>query len=249
MPEGSLRKELKREHPRIALFLDFDGTLADLALVPDGVIVEPWLPQALDRLRERLQGALAIVTGRPVSFIDDRMAPHRFDVAGLHGAEMRLAGHYEEEVVDQTPMRATVAWLKTLTEGTHFIVEDKGLSVALHWRLAPEAEELAKSLMREVQERLGKTFRLQEGKFVMEAVPAHAAKGVAIEQLLKLPAYAGRAPVFVGDDVTDEHGFAVVRGLGGYSVQVGGDVTLAQYKVRNPRAVRRHIRYWADRSL
>ncbi len=248
MLETNLRRELRQPQPCLALFLDFDGTLADLAPVPDAVTVEPWLPEALHRIGEALQGALAIVTGRPVAFIDDRLAPYRFDVAGLHGAELRLAGQCFQEAADEAPLRRTVQWLDAVARGSGLVVEDKGLSVALHWRLAPQLEKLAKSLAREALEQLGPDFRLQEGKSVIEVLPATAAKGNAIRHLVNQPAYAGRAPIFIGDDIGDEHGFDVVRGLGGYSVRVGDEKTSAQYRMASPAVVRRHIRFWADRA-
>jgi trehalose 6-phosphate phosphatase len=249
VPEVNLRREFRRQHPNLALFLDFDGTLADLALRPEAVEIEPWLPDVLDRLRNRLDGALAIVTGRPVSYIEAKMAPHRFDIAGLHGAEFRLSGHYSALPVDASQIRRTIRWLNAETRGTGLVIEEKKLSVALHWRLVPHLEEVARSLMKAAALQLGDDFRLQEGKFVLEAIPVQAIKSGVIEKLMSFPAYASRTPIFIGDDATDEEGFAVVRGLAGYSVKVGNEPTLAQYRIANPTLVRKHLRFWSDRTF
>jgi trehalose 6-phosphate phosphatase len=141
-----------------------------------------------------------------------------------------------------------VQWLNAQSCGTGLVLEEKRLSVALHWRLVPHLEERAKSLMKIASMQLGDEYKLQEGKFVMEAIPAQAAKSGVIEMLMARPVYAHRTPIFICDDVTDEEGFAVVRALGGYSVKVGDEPTLAQYRLANPKRVRRHLRFWSDRA-
>ena len=232
----------------VALFLDFDGTLVDIAPRPDQVRVEEDLPRDLRRLHARLGGALAIVTGRPVSVIDGFLAPERFDVAGLHGVERRtgatLAGRHPEDYPD---LRAGVARLTRETADLPAIlVEDKGCSVALHWRLAtPSDAARAQAVVAAVADTLHPGFRLQRGKAVAEILPADATKGHAIRAFLRAAPYAGRQAVFLGDDVTDEEGFADVNEDGGVSVKVGGGPTIAERRLAGPEAVRDCLARWA----
>lgn len=233
----------------IALFLDFDGTLAEIAPRPDAVQVEAGLPAVLERLRDRLGGALAIVTGRPVAVIDDFLAPARLDAAGLHGVERRVGGALTGGRADDHPR------LRTEVEHLHgaardlggVLIEDKGASVAVHWRLAlaPEAER-AEAMVRAAAAALGPDYRLQLGKAVGEIVPAQATKAHAIRALMARAPYAGRRPVFLGDDRTDEIAFASIAEDGGVAVRVGEGETLAARRLADPAAVRALLRGWAD---
>jgi trehalose 6-phosphate phosphatase len=128
------------------------------------------------------------------------------------------------------------------------IVEDKDISVALHWRLAPQAHDEALDLMRAIAERMAPLVRLQEGKAVAELVPAGASKGTAIAQLMATPPYAGRVPVFIGDDVTDEHGFEAVNALGGLSIRIGDGETRADLRLASPTALRAILLGAAERG-
>jgi trehalose 6-phosphate phosphatase len=208
---------------RDALFLDFDGTLVDIAPTPDSVRPAPGLPDLLDALSRRLGGALAIVTGRPVEAVDRFLSPLRLPVAGLHGRDRRLAdGSRERGAVDRGAVDAARVRLRALAErwpGT--VIEDKGESVALHYRQAPEAGAAALEEALAIEAGSGGALRLVPGKMVVELVPAGADKGAAVLALLDLPPFRGRVPVFAGDDVTDEAGFAAVNRLGGLSVRVG----------------------------
>jgi trehalose 6-phosphate phosphatase len=228
-----------------ALFLDFDGTLADLAPHPDAVTIDADLGDVLAQLARRLDGALAIVTGRPIALIDRHFAPHRFEVAGLHGAEIRLRGTLYEAAHDPR-LPLLVARLKdrfALSPGV--VIEDKGGSVAVHWRLAPDAQPDVAAALRDGLERLGPGWRLLQGKAVLELLPAAASKGDAIRALLREPPFRGRRPVFAGDDVTDEDGFAFVQTAGGLAFRVGPEPTLARRRISSPAALRRVIRSWA----
>jgi trehalose 6-phosphate phosphatase len=208
---------------RDALFLDFDGTLVDIAPTPDSVRPAPGLPALLDALSRRLDGALAIVTGRPVEAVDGFLAPHRLPVAGLHGRDRRLAdGSRARAAVNPVAVEAARVRLRALSArwpGT--LIEDKGESVALHFRQAPEAAAAAREEALAVEAASGGALRLVPGKMVVELVPSGADKGTAIRDLLGLPPFRGRVPVFAGDDVTDEAGFAAVNALGGLAVRVG----------------------------
>lgn len=233
----------------LALFLDFDGTLVEIAPRPDQVTVDPALAPALLRLRDRLGGALAIVTGRPVGVIDGFLAPARLDVAGLHGVEHRAGGVVTGGgATDHPALRARVADLHAAVDGLgSVLIEDKGASVAVHWRLAtPSDAEKAEAAVRAVAAGLGAAYRLQLGKAVGEIVPASATKGHAIRAFAGQAPYAGRRAVFLGDDLTDEKAFAVVNAQGGVSVRVGPSETIATRRLPDPEAVRKLLYAWAD---
>lgn len=233
----------------IALFLDFDGTLAEIAPTPDSVQVEAGLVDTLERLRARLGGALAIVTGRPISVIDGFLAPARLDAAGLHGVERRVGGAITGGRAEDHPdLREQV---ERLNEGARplakVLIEDKGASVAVHWRLASPADAArAEALVVAAAEALGGAYRLQLGKAVGEIVPAQATKAHAIRALMERAPYAGRRPVFLGDDRTDEIAFASVSEDGGVAVRVGDGETVASRRLADPAAVRALLRDWAD---
>lgn len=233
----------------IALFLDFDGTLAEIAPRPDAVLVEPGLVETLERLRDRLGGALAIVTGRPVSVIDGFLAPARLDAAGLHGVERRVGGTLEGGRAEDHPdLRRQVERLQAESAALpNVLIEDKGASVAVHWRLAsPGDAERAETLVKVASEALGGAYRLQLGKAVGEIVPAQATKAHAIRAFLERAPYAGRRPVFFGDDRTDEIAFAAVNEDGGVAVRVGDGDTVASRRLPDPAAVRALLRDWAE---
>ncbi len=231
----------------IALFLDFDGTLVEIAPSPADVRLDRRVPAALDALRGHLSGALALVSGRPISFLDDVLTPYRFDTAALHGADVRLGGEVLTQAHASAEMRLAVRDLVRFANShVGIIVEDKHISVALHWRLAPHVHDEALDLMRSIAERIGPLVRLQAGKAVAELVPASASKGTAIAQLMQAAPYAGRVPVFIGDDVTDEHGFEAVNALGGLSIRIGDGETLAPLRLPSPTALRAILLNAAD---
>lgn len=231
-----------------ALFLDFDGTLVEIAARPDVVAVDPALGGVLARLSLALDGALAIVSGRPIAAIDDFLTPHRFDVAGLHGAEYRLGDRLSPcDPARHPALRRALADLEArfgIVPG--LLVEDKGCSFALHWRLAPERAGEALETAEAAAVALGPDYRLQRGKAVAEILPAGAAKGPVIERFLSEPGYQGRVPAFIGDDLTDEGGFAAVRARGGVSVRVGEGPTGAAKRIPSPAALRTLLFRWAE---
>lgn len=232
----------------IALFLDFDGTLAEIAPRPDAVQVAPGLVETLEKLRERLGGALAIVTGRPVSVIDGFLAPARLDAAGLHGVERRVDGTLAGGRAEDHPdLRRQVERLRAESAAlADVLIEDKGASVAVHWRLAnPEDAGRAEALVKAAAETLGGAYRLQLGKAVGEIVPALATKAHAIRAFMEQTPYAGRRPVFFGDDRTDEIAFASVNEDGGIAVRVGDGDTVAGRRLPDPAAVRALLQHWA----
>ena len=220
---------------QIALFLDFDGTLVEIAPSPEDVRLDRRVAPALQALRIQLGGALALVSGRPITFLDEVLAPHRFDIAGLHGAQIRADGEVRAQSDTPENMRDALRDLVRFANShVGIIVEDKRISTALHWRLAPELQDEALDLMRTTAAKLGPGVRLQEGK-------AGTSSGNAIAWLMATSAYAGRRPVFIGDDITDEDGFEAVNAMGGLSVRIGADrQSHAMMRIASPTALR-HI--------
>ena len=220
-----------------AVFLDFDGTLVDLAPTPDGVRLEPGVVEALALLAERHGGALAVISGRPVGQIDAMLAPLTLPVAGVHGVERRGAdGQFS---VAATPdVSAVLARAQALAAGhPGLLVEQKRGAVALHYRLAPELEALCvQEMTAAVQACPG--ILLLHGKMVLEAKPAATDKGGAIAAFLREAPFAGRRPVFAGDDTTDEAGFAYVQHVGGQGVKVGRGPSAAALRLASPGALR-----------
>lgn len=223
-----------------ALFLDVDGCLLDFADRPDAVAVPASLRAALEALANRLGGALALVSGRSIATIDALFAPLRLPAAGLHGLERRTGDGLMREAPAPAPLLEKVRKDARLLAATHpgALVEDKGAAVALHWRQAPEAADALRQFADAVLPWLH-GYRLQPGDHVVELRPASADKGDAIAAFMEEPPFAGRRPVFAGDDLTDEHGFAVVDERDGLSILVGGRKgSAARYGLRDPSALR-----------
>lgn len=231
-----------------ALFLDFDGTLAEIVERPDAVTVDPTLPGILTRLQERLGGALAIISGRPIAFLDQRLTPHEFDIAGLHGIEHRIGGKLSPCDPGEHPqLREMVARLnEAVAPKPGVLVEDKGCSVAIHWRLAPQEKEFALATAHAAVEALGGEYRVQHGKAVAEILPSAAGKGKVIERFMQQAPYEGRRPIFVGDDLTDENGFKTVNAQGGLSVRIGSGETIAKTRLATPADLRHALAKWAS---
>lgn len=231
-----------------AIFLDFDGTLVEIAARPEAVIVDPALPDLLGRLRATSGEALAIITGRSIAVIDGFLPGLALDVCGLHGMERRRFGQTSRiEAENLEALRAAVPALQArLADRPGIIIEDKGESLALHWRLAPEAEPLIRQVAAEAVGLTGPAFRVQDGKALVEIVPDASGKGRAIEDLMADPPYRGRRPLFIGDDVTDENGFAAVNALGGMTIKVGAGKTRAHRRIESPAALRGWLAGFAD---
>jgi trehalose 6-phosphate phosphatase len=231
----------------LALFLDFDGTLVDIVDHPDAVAVEPDLPEALRAVSQRLGGALAIVSGRPVAFLDRHLGEGAFDAAGLHGLERRLRGAFVGcRPEDHPRLRGGIVDLKVrFLADPRVVIEDKGCSVAVHWRMAPDRTDEAREAAETLADHLGPDYRIQKGKAVAEILPAAAGKGRVIASFLDESPYRGRRPIFVGDDLTDEHGFETVNARGGISVRIGMGPTLASVRLPSPAALRECLRAWA----
>lgn len=218
---------------RWALFLDADGTLVDFADHPERVVVSGRLVRRLAELAETLDGALALVSGRRIEFLDRMFAPLRLPSAGMHGLQRRGPGQDTPAPAEPPEaLRAARADAARLLERyPQAVVEDKGEALALHWRAMPEAAADLQAFAMQVLTRLP-DYHLQPGDHVVELRPQRGDKGAAIEAFLEEPPFRGRRPVFVGDDLTDEHGFEVVNMRDGLSVLVGN---------RGPSAARHRL--------
>lgn len=199
----------------IALFLDLDGTLIDIAATPDAVRVGPELLHSLAELSGRLGGALACISGRAYGDLSRLVGRSGVALVGSHGAELLQPAPHDPRMAQlaQQCTRALQPWPGTL-------VEQKPCGLALHWRLAPQAEGAIRVLGAEMARALH-THALKEGKKVLELVPKAASKGSALRALMEQPPYRGRKPVFIGDDYTDISAMQAARALGGWAIAVG----------------------------
>jgi len=224
-----------------SLFLDVDGTLLALADTPTAVMVDDALKELLARVARSLGGALALVSGRNIDAIDRLFAPLRLPVAGLHGLERRTASgtlHTAgESRARLDPVRACLAAFVEAHPGT--LLEDKGGTLALHYRLAAHFAETARRVIDAAAQALP-GYHVQEGKMVLELKPAGITKATAVQAFMQEPPFRGRTPVFVGDDITDRDGLRFAEGAGGVSIAVGDRIE-GQYRLADPEQVRRWL--------
>ncbi|MGI4983789.1 MAG: trehalose-phosphatase [Janthinobacterium lividum] len=221
-----------------AFFFDFDGTLCALAPTPDGVQVAPRVPVLLGALRDRSNQALAIVTGRPIGDIDRFLAPLHLPIAGSHGAERRGLDGETVRVGFGDPRLRDMQRLLEEVVAAHpgLLLEVKGAGLAVHYRAAPQHAAVAERATQQAVALHGDAFVLQPGKMVFEIKPQGVDKGRAIRHFMTGAPFAGRTPLFAGDDLTDEKGFAVVNELGGLSVKIGEGETLATLRLPSVEA-------------
>jgi trehalose 6-phosphate phosphatase len=246
--DDASRMDLPGGPAAYAFFLDIDGTLLDIADTPGGVSVEPRLLDTVRRLHAAAGGALALISGRSVAGVDRLLAPLRLPIAGQHGAERRdAAGAAHAHSVCAAQWGALRRCIATWAEAVPGVLfEDKGISLAVHYRQAPHLGGAVLHALRECLERFGDEFRLQPGKMILEVQPAGKDKGTATMDFMQEAPFAGRIPVFVGDDISDEHGFAVVNSLGGHSVKVGPGPPDARWRMPDVATVRRWLRELAE---
>lgn len=226
-----------------ALFLDVDGSLLDLAERPDAVRVGPDVQRLLMRLQALTEGALALISGRALHDIDSLFSPLQLPAAGEHGVERRDADrNVRFRIFDGNLLRRAAKRLEAVAAAHEgLILERKRYSLALHYRLAPELADRVRAAVAAEASAQGDAFEVQAGKFVYELKPAGINKGSAIAQFMSEKPFAGRLPVFLGDDLTDEYGFETVNQLGGHSVKVGSGPTAARFRLEDARAARRWL--------
>ena len=225
------------------MFLDIDGTLLELAATPDGVRVGSAVAKLLPTLAEVLAGALALITGRTLADADGLFPELALPIAGQYGLVRRAAdGTVHEHPVppELAALRAEITDFAARHDG--LVLEDKGTTLALHYRGVPHlASHVHRMVRAHVAEAGDASWRLQPGKAMVEIGPTGRDKGTAIQEYMAEPPFRGRMPVFVGDDRSDEQGFAAVEDLGGLAIKVGPGRTLARYRLRDVAAVCRWL--------
>ncbi len=222
-----------------AFFLDVDGTLIDIAVTPEAVVIPPELPGLLMRLSASAGGALALVSGRPIESLDRFFAPARLPAAGIHGAEIRLPDG--RQVMRAAPEVEKVRGEIAAFAARHpeLLIEQKSVSITVHYRARPELEPTVAAAMGAIISGVP-GLALQPGKMMLEVRPAGIDKGGALARFMEAPPFAGRRPLAVGDDLTDEHMFQVAVDRGGVAIRVGTDdrQTAAEARFDAPQAVR-----------
>lgn len=227
--------ELAARHP-VALFLDFDGTLVDIAETPDGIQVPGDLACRLEALAAHLGGRLALISGRARADIRGHLGDIAIVTVGSHGAE------FGGDAADSSALSETTATaLAALSaQWPGLLVETKPHGLAIHYRQEPDAAPTVLSLMNDIAAREGLAVR--RGKMVVEIGPAGANKGAAVVRLMAQPPYAGATPIFIGDDITDEDGFTAVADAGGHGILVGPPrPTAARYLLPDPQQVHKWL--------
>lgn len=226
-----------------ALFLDIDGTLLEIRDRPEEVAASRDLIDLLERLSGLLDGALSLISGRSIAEIDRIFAPVRFPAAGAHGAEIRLHPADEVDAASTRLPDAVMASLAGFADAhTGLLLERKLGGASLHYRMAPHLEAECRALVDKLMTEVGQDFRLIPGKMVFELAPRGHSKGKAIVAMMNRKPFAGRRPVFFGDDVTDEDGFRAVNEMQGISVRVGEDPdSAASFCLGSVAAVRRWL--------
>lgn len=234
---------------RDAYLLDIDGTLLDIAATPESVHVPATLKATLATLQQSADGALALVSGRPLSAIDELFAPLSLAAIGCHGAEWRKrAGDNSEFRAAPLGDGVRNALLAAVSDLSGIRVEDKSYTLAFHYRRAPEQKfALQRRLATQIATSHPKLCLLH-GKAVFEVKPCAFDKGEAVAALMNVPPFVGRRPVFAGDDHTDEYALAVIRRMGGVGVSVGRKLPDATRMLPAPYAVRSWLAHLARRS-
>lgn len=223
-----------------AYFLDVDGTLIDIADTPEAVTIDATLLGLIARLHRATSGAMALVSGRSLSDLTERLGALHLPMAGQHGLERRdAAGRlwmHAAPPVAKTMIQESLAPI--LARHTGLLLEDKGLTLALHYRRAPHLAAYAQRLLAESAQVAGGALEVQHGKRVVELKPSGIDKGTAVAEYLAEPPFRERLPVFIGDDLNDEHGFAAVNQRGGVSIKVGKGRSCARFRLPDVAAVR-----------
>ncbi|MFA5957910.1 trehalose-phosphatase [Hyphomicrobium sp.] len=217
-------EKLVASNEPVALFLDIDGTLLDVALTPSTVHVPTILPSLLDALSERFSGAVAIVTGRQLAEADRLLHPSKLVGAGVHGSQMRLSSHGAIENLTPSFAPALQTDIKAIVQDLPGVVfEDKGGGIALHYRLAPELQSSLLMMLEALAAKYPNQFSICGGRKVVEVLPVGFSKERALRTLASLPPFAKRTPVMVGDDIADVGAFRAAEDLGGFGLKVAGE--------------------------
>ena len=233
-------ERLPAANPDWAFFLDVDGTLLEIADQPSAVRVDLDLLDLIGKLSRNSGGALALVSGRSISDLEELLGVQHMPLAGQHGLERRDATGrlWIHAAPPGAKCAIKEALVPVLARHPGLLLEDKGLTLALHYRQAPHLAAYAQRLMAKLMQEAGGGLELQKGKRVMEIKPAGIDKGTAVAEYLAESPFRGRHPVFIGDDLNDEHGFAEVNRAGGMSIKVGRGESCARFRLPHVAAVR-----------
>jgi len=227
---------------RDALFLDFDGTLVEIAAAPERIEVAAGLSDLLQRVAAHLGGALAVISGRPLGEVAHFLAGYTGAAAGIHGLERRSATGIVHRPAPDPALDLIRPVARQFAEATSgATVEDKGLAIAIHYRGRPELADACRQIAEEAVRLSHNRLATLAGKMVVELRPQAANKGRAAQAFLIEPEFRGRRPIFVGDDRTDEEGFTAVNRLGGFAVHVGDGNSGARYRLDGVAAVIRWL--------
>jgi trehalose 6-phosphate phosphatase len=225
------------------LFLDIDGTLVDFTDTPSQTEADAEVTDLVRSLHARLDGAVALVSGRAIDTIDALFMPLKLPASGLHGVERRdAAGALHGRDYSDKGLNGARAALNQLSKsypGT--LIEDKGRNIAVHFRLAPQFADAVRRTVFQIVAPLSERYQLQEGSLMLEIKPRGASKGRAVRAFMREAPFSGRRPVFIGDDLTDMDGFAAVEKDGGLSIGVGERVH-GQYHLHSVADVRRYLK-------
>jgi len=235
----------KEDLGKLAILLDIDGTILDIAPTPREVFVPHSLRETLGLLWERTGGALAFVSGRPVSEIDLIFSPLQLPAIGGHGAEVRVIAGESSDAPRLPPLDAKLKrqFAAIAEAGPGIILEDKGYSLALHYRLAPDKGPIVHEAAAKIAAAVGSGIELLPGKLVLEIKQSGVTKATAVRELMAYPPFTGRRPLFIGDDVTDLAVFDVMPEYDGISISVDRKVAGVTTCMDRPADVRR----WLDR--
>lgn len=221
---------------KLALFIDFDGTLAPIAPTPDAVQIPAEVVPVIHQLHGNTQGAIALITGRSLASINALLNLKGIAVAGSHGAEWQLQDqrHCITEPTEAFgPIRPA---LEKFAQSHNLLLEDKGFALAVHFRQAPDLEETLDEFLKSTVPE-DSPLTVLHGKAIREVKPRSVGKGLAIARFMQTPPFAHRTPYYLGDDVTDEAGFEWINQAGGISIKVGPGPTCAQHRLADPDAV------------
>ncbi|WP_339900490.1 trehalose-phosphatase [uncultured Gilvimarinus sp.] len=237
-----------KDTSNLALFLDFDGTLVDFAATPEGVVVSSELRDVLAQLALRLNGALALVSGRSIESLGG-LINLPLSMAGSHGAEWRYGdGPVSNTELGNQSFREIRSLLLSFAEKNHLIAEDKGHAVALHYRKNPAKQpEIEAYIATQLALDDSDQVRVIRGNCVYEIQPVGVDKGVAIARFMSTPPFSGRQPVYIGDDTTDEDGFAWVNAQGGVSIKVGEGPSCANVRLSDTGEVLAFLQLQLDK--
>jgi trehalose 6-phosphate phosphatase len=236
---------LPADFDHLAILLDVDGTLLDLAPTPREVFVSHALRDTLNRLWKRTGGAIAFVSGRPIEELDLIFAPLQLPAIGGHGAELRTTSGAAPQAPRLPPLDPHVKrqFAAIAEAGPGIILEDKGYSLALHYRLAPEKEPMVRSAAAKLCASIKAPIELLPGKFVIEIKQTGFSKATAVRELMTYPPFAKRRPIFFGDDVTDLGVFEILPDFDGVGVSVGRKVPGVAACFEGPT----DVRHWLER--